>query len=119
MNLEATNLVVALKSLAPQHQKRYNIIMNTDNEASQKVLSSGTGRDSILIKCAPEIWRYAADTSPTIDMVHKPGKDLILADALSCRISDQAARGRAEQLCKEKGLTKIWVNFLITFTEGI
>ena len=34
------NLVAALRSLAPQHTELYHLTVNTDNTASQQVLTS-------------------------------------------------------------------------------
>ena len=81
--LEALNLVAALFSLAPETPCNLKIVINTDNEASQKVLQSGAGHDPILCACARQIWNFAAINSCIVEIRYKPGKDLPLADALS------------------------------------
>lgn len=107
--LEAINLVVALHALSPPNPQDFIIRINTDNKVSQSVLSTGAGRDPVLCACAREIWRYAAVNSTSIDVVHKPGKDLILADALSRAPFDPAAKARADHLCAQLQLQRIRV----------
>ena len=48
-----------------------------------QVLSTGAGKDKFLCACSQEIWLFAAINNCTIDIPQKPGKGLILADALS------------------------------------
>ena len=48
MQLEALNLVHAVKFLLPPNPLQFTIVVNTDNSASQQVLESGKGRDGIL-----------------------------------------------------------------------
>ena len=84
-NLEAINLVVALHTFIPTDPHNYSIRINTDNQASQTLLNIGIDKDPILCACARELWLFGTINSCTIEIVHKPGKDLILADALSRR----------------------------------
>ena len=46
--LEAVNLISAIINLSPPDANNYHVIINTDNIASQIVLSSGTGKDRVL-----------------------------------------------------------------------
>lgn len=62
--LEALNLVTALKALSPPVPAHYDIIVNTDNITSQQVLESGSGKDLFLCTCAREIWLFAARLVP-------------------------------------------------------
>ena len=109
--LEALNLVLALKSLAPEKPERFRIVINTDNQTSQQVLSSGAGQDHILCACAREIWLYGARTNADIVVIHKPGKDLILADALSRRHCNPVAARTARAIIDRNNLSEILVNF--------
>ena len=118
-HLEAINLVVAMRTLAPTSPDKYKIIINTDNSASQQVLSSGAGRDPVLTACAREIWLYAASNSCEISILHKPGKELILADALSRRAIDPAANARAEELVKNLDIAETYVHFNNIFTSNL
>ena len=54
--LEALNLVPALKMLILEKTRDFTIIVNTDNAASQQVLEAGRGRDPILCACPRQIW---------------------------------------------------------------
>ena len=118
-HLEAINLIVAMHELTPDNPDQYNIIINTDNSASQQVLDSGAGRDTVLTACAREIWLYAATMSCEINIVHKPGKDLVLADALSRRTFDRAADIKATTLIKQLNLHEIYVDFADVFTHNL
>ena len=51
-HLEAVNLVHALTFLMPPDPVKHNIIVNTDNLASQLVLNSGHGKDAVFCACA-------------------------------------------------------------------
>ena len=62
-HLEAMNLIVAMRTLAPDHPENYKIVINTDNAASQQVLTSGSGKDPTLTACARELWLFAANNS--------------------------------------------------------
>lgn len=102
--LEAINLVKALQVLSPIDPSNFTIIINTDNMASQLVLSSGAGKDKILCACSREIWRLAAIMNCDIEIKHKPGKDLILADALSRQHFDPSAAAKVHLLCRSMNL---------------
>ena len=43
-NLEAINLLTAMRALTPNSPDKHNIVINTDNSASQQVPASGTNR---------------------------------------------------------------------------
>ena len=118
-HLEAINLVIAMRTLAPDNPHEYHIIINTDNSASQQVLDSGAGRDPILTACAREIWLYAASNSCEVTVMHKPGKDLVLADALSRRSFDPAAEVRAATLINQLNIAETYVNFNEPFTSNL
>ena len=104
---EALNLMHAFKYLAPQNPSRFIIVLNTDNQNTQAVLSSGTGRDSILTACARQLWLLAASLSCNVLIKYKPGSTLVLADALSRAHSSKALRDKAEKLCEQNKLKRI------------
>ena len=118
-HLEAINLLVALKALTPTNPENYKILINTDNSASQQVLSSGAGRDTVLTACTRESWLFAATHSCQVEILHKPDKDLVLADALSRRASDPALNLKAMNLSPSLNLTEIHVTFNDLFTTNL
>lgn len=81
-HLEMLNIVVAVKTWALQWQHKI-VTIYCDNSPAINVLTSGRGRDCFLLQCAREIWLISAKYDITITPVHKPGSEMILADALS------------------------------------
>ena len=118
-HLEAINLIAAMRALAPRNPHEYKITINTDNSASQQVLDSGAGRDPVLTACAREIWLYAASNSCEVEIVHKPGRELVLADALSRRTFDTAADEKARNLVRQLHIKETNVNFNNIFTNNL
>ena len=86
---------------------------------SQQVLNSGTGRNQVLNTCAHELWLFAATYSCRVNIIHKPLKDLLLADALSSRSFDRAAKMKATEIYTEVPLSEITVEFNQVFTPDI
>lgn len=82
--LEALNLVIAYKTFARQlNQPNVNVVIFTDNQASSFALQTGKTKDSSLAACARELWLAAALHQHEINIQHKLGVDIELADALS------------------------------------
>ena len=81
--LEAFNLVLALKTLTPPSLTNARILIKTDNTGARWALSTGRTRDPVLAACAREIWLFSAIKQVDILIHHAPGETLILADALS------------------------------------
>ena len=54
-----------------------------------------------------EIWRFAAVKSCTIQIDHKPDKDLVLADTLSRRPFDSTVVAKADTICHELDLMRV------------
>ena len=105
--LEALNVIHALTLLMPSQPQNYDIIINTDNMATMQVLNAGTGRDIILAACARQLWYTAALNSTNIIIIHKPGTQLVLADALSRYFTSKIFKKKADLACEEKRLQKI------------
>ena len=81
--IEAINLVIALKTLIPDSLSNARILVKTDNTGAQCALSTGRTRDRILAACAREVWLISAVKQVDILVHHAPGETLVLADALS------------------------------------
>lgn len=83
-HLEAINIIVAYQTLAaPQKITPATVIIWTDNMASSWALSTGKTKDQVLAACARQIWLFAATNSHEIEIRHKKGLDIPIADALS------------------------------------
>lgn len=104
------NLVVAVKALLPEEPHKYTIQIYTDNLPSANILGNGGGRSRLLAACARELWLVASLRSTTIQIFHKPGKDLLLADALSRYNTGEPFRSTADRMVEALCLTKVNVN---------
>ena len=86
------------------------MFVNTDNMTSQQVLSSGADRDPIICECARQIWLIVAQNSTDIVILHKPGKDIVLADALSRMGFDHRACSIADGMIADTDLSPVIVS---------
>lgn len=103
--LEAVNLLVAYATFAhkyPDHQS--HVIIFTENEASANALQSGRSRDSPLAACARELWLLAAKHDHVVSVIHKPGRDIPLGDALSRMMFDHHKVSYVHQTCVNQHL---------------
>ena len=98
--LEAINIVVALKTLIPKDMTSHRILLTTDNTPSVYALNSGRTRDYILAACSRELWLIAALQHLSIIIEHAPGATLILADALSRRHMSQTHEDTGQRLTR-------------------
>ena len=94
-------MVLALSSLLPYDPQNYQIVVNTDNIAPQQVLEVGRGKDPVLCTCARQIWLISAMNNFSISITHKPGSELVLADALSRCGSSEHMANVASEYCKK------------------
>lgn len=108
-HLEAVNLIAALTHLGPCPGKGATVLINTDNAASAASLETGRGRDPILGACARQLWLLAARGGFTVEVRHKAGHLLLLADALSRAHSSPHMDHIAQEECSRLGLTEITV----------
>lgn len=106
--LEAINLLIAYKTLAPQHHNRnLTVILLTDNMASSHALSSGKSKDAVLAACSRQMWLEAACRGQTFIIRHKPGIDIPLADALSRSYDDPAKARFVRDETTRRGLSRV------------
>ena len=105
--LEAINLVLAIKSLVRAEVTQTRILVKTDNMGAKWALSTGRTRDPILSACAREIWLIAALQGLEVLIHHAPGESLILADALSRSSSDPSKNYLAGTLVNQRELSRV------------
>lgn len=106
--LEAVNLVLAYKTLAPTFKAcPANIVVWTDNAASSYALQTGRTKDQVLGACARELWLQASKLQHNIEIRHKSGALLVLPDALSRMFQDKEKRKLASSLISLKALKSI------------
>lgn len=96
--LEALNLLVSYKMLAPQlNPRKLTVILLTDNMATACVIASGKMKDPLLGSCARQMWLEAACRDQDFVIQHKPGVEIPLADALSRKNDDPLKAHYADQ----------------------
>lgn len=120
--LEAINVVLAYKTLAPHlNIPGAHVTIFTDNSASSFAIQSGKTKDKVLASCSREMWLQAAKNDHLISIVHKPGEQLVLADALSRRFSEPAKALLADTLIQQNCLTCIEpvLDNYVFFTPGL
>ena len=105
--IEALNLVIALKTLIPDSLSHARILVKTDNTGAQCALSTGRTRDPILAACAREVWLLSAVKQVDILIHHAPGDTLVLADALSRASFNPGLKSLAGSLVLKYELSRV------------
>ena len=59
-----------------------------------------------MAACSREMWLIAANLDLEILVTHKPGKEVILADALSRMCIDKDMQDKAMSIVREQGLIR-------------
>lgn len=106
--LEAINLLIAYRTLCPPSGTAGKcVVIATDNLASRFALATGRTKDPVLGLCARELWLEAARADHDIEIIHKEGTAIPLADALSRFHSDPAKAALARTLAADLDLTEL------------
>ena len=105
--LEAVNLLITYRTLSPIKCAGSKVVILTDNLSSKYALTTGRTKDPVLGACARELWLEAAKKDHTLEIRHKPGAELILADALSRRHISQKMCALAEDMVAQHGLIEV------------
>ena len=108
--LEAINLIIAYRTLSPAFGPGKKVLILTDNTGSKCALETGRTHDPILAACARELWLEAAKQTHEIEIRHKPGAELILADALSRRHGSLRMHNLAASLTAQYCLHEVPAN---------
>ena len=80
--LECLNILVACRLWA-KSWKNSNVLIFCDNAPTVWNFQSAKGRDPFILRCAREVFMISAIHNIDIQVRHKPGAELELADALS------------------------------------
>lgn len=106
--LEAINLIIAYRTLCPTHGTAGKcVVLITDNLGSRYALASGRTKDPVLGACSRELWLEAARADHEIEIQHKEGAKIPLADALSRFYIDPVKATLALNLAAEYNLSEV------------
>lgn len=106
VQLEAINIIIAVKTLLPESSQGLCLRITTDNIASASVLSTGRTTDEVLAACSRELALIAITHQLELVVRHAPGDTLVLADALSRRFHNKEMNDRAVDIVYQKGLLR-------------
>ena len=101
-HLELINLMVAVKLWA-KWWSGHRVTIRSDNMNTCIVVMKGRSQDDFMQACAREIYVVVAAHDIDLDVVHTPGVELVLADALSREHKDNKLKNivnNSEQLKK-------------------
>lgn len=82
-HLEAVNIPIALHTFISEADRGGHIHVYCDNEAVVSVLTTGKGKDRVLLDCARMCWMAQAMYNFNISYSHIAGSENEVADALS------------------------------------
>lgn len=107
-HLEAINLLVAYRTLGRYvNDPGATILMATDNISSSFALQTGRTTDDVFANCARELWLADLTNNHMIEICHKPGENIPLADALSRQHNQQAKADYVNRRVKDMNLTVV------------
>lgn len=106
--LEAINILISYITLAKVGNiSPANVTIWTDNMASSYALSTGRTKDPILAACARELWLQAAKFNHQVEIRHKSGALIPLADTLSRMFHDKGKAALARRIISEQSLISV------------
>ena len=115
--LEAINILIAVRHLGPPDPGGYHFLVRCDNIATVTSLTSGKSKDPWLAKCAREIWLFSATSNVRITIIHTPGAKMKVSDALSRACLGEKEARYALQLVAEYNLEVINVDITPAFFD--
>ena len=108
--LEALNVLAAVRTFVTREHQGGTIVVYGDNMASMSSYSSGRARDTVLAACCRAMWYHAADTQTRLVFDHIPGETMVLPDALSRASFDPALARKARHIVASRALSEVRVN---------
>ena len=84
-----------------------------------KVIYLKAYSDPILCAYAKQIWKFAVVNTCLIEIRHKPGKGLPLADALSRSHISETSKEFAIEQCTSRNLSRIFANHLFITNNAV
>lgn len=106
--LEMLNVLLAVKLWAQEWEHKA-VTIYSDNAATVATLQAGRARDTTLLACAREVWLLTALRDCTIYVQHRPGAQMVHADALSREHTSNQHRQHVKRLT-EQGYEQVTVH---------
>lgn len=104
--MEAINTLVAYRTLAHLTATGpIRALILTDNMSSSQALMSGRTKDMVLAACAREFWLEAAKNGDSIEIEHRPGTSIPLADALSRMATDNTKSNYVQSVVAQNNIS--------------
>ena len=105
--LEALNVLVAVRTFVDSTHAAGTIEVYGDNSASISAYSSGRARDPVLAACCRGMWFHAAKTQTNFIFTHMPGEAMALPDALSRAHQDPKHQALAATMERRAGISRV------------
>ena len=105
--LEALNVLAAVRTFVDTTHAAGTIEVYCDNEASIASYTSGRARDHVLAACCRAMWYHAAQTQTELVFAHTSGESMVLPDALSRSHQHPRHKAKAYILIRDLKLSEI------------
>lgn len=112
--LEALNCLIALRILLDDSDNHTTVKLCCDSLSTVYTLTTGRARDPVLAAIARAVWMIQAKRDICLLVVHVPGKDMSIPDALSRAHLSQAARTSADVIIDNLAITRVFPPVYIT-----
>lgn len=105
--LEALNCLIALRILLADSDNHTKVRLCCDNLSTVYTLTSGRAKDPVLAAIARAAWYIQAYRDVDLEVVHVPGANMGIADALSRAHTSAEARLQADRVINKLELKKV------------
>ena len=103
--LECLNCLLAARTFISAEYGGKTVVIKCDNEATVYTYQNGKARDTVMLACARAMWFISATFNVNIIVVHIPGVDMYVADALSRVYAETSAVVNAQRIIADMKLS--------------
>ena len=109
--LECLNCLLAARTFIRHEHTGKTVLIRCDNESTVFTYQNGKARDLVMQACARGMWIISATLQVNIIVVHIPGVDLCVADALSREFINTSSSKKAERFVNEMNLSRVLARY--------